>query len=97
MSGTLVWRMLLFLATWMAISIVAVADPDIPRLSGRTLGSIFNSDDCNVVFSLSGKDTTPEKYKRVVFCILDLKPGLLAQDVGLPDCVMYHTRGRDDL
>lgn len=92
MGGTSGRRTLLFSAAWMAISVVAVAGPDTPRLSGRTLGSIFNSDDSNVLFSLSGKDTTPEKYKRVVFCILDLKPGVLAQNVGLPDYVMYHTK-----
>lgn len=60
-----------------------------PALAGRGLGSIFNSDINNLLHASSGDDITAEEYSRGVHAILDLRPGLLAQNVGMPDPVIY--------
>ena len=59
--------------------------------SGKRLGSIFNNDSDNILWSSSGANVTPEEYQRAVYAILDLKPGLLAQDVGFPEGVIYRS------
>ncbi|MEW6750040.1 MAG: hypothetical protein AB1505_03575 [Candidatus Latescibacterota bacterium] len=56
---------------------------------GKGLGSIFNSDINNILHASSGARTTPAEYTRAVEAILDLRPGLLAQNVGMPDPVIY--------
>ena len=58
---------------------------------GKSLGTIFNNDINNVLWASSGKDTTPDEYKHAVLRILDLKPGVLAQNVGMPDPVIYRS------
>lgn len=58
-------------------------------LPGRRLGSVFNSDINNILHASSGAQATPEEYTRAVDAILDLRPGLLAQNVGMPDPVIY--------
>lgn len=59
--------------------------------SGKLLGTVFNNDINNILYALNGKETTPEQYGRVVLAILDMKPGVLAQNVGLPDPVIYRS------
>ena len=58
-------------------------------LNGRGLGSIFNSDINNLLHASSGDQITAEEYLRGVDAILDLAPGVLAQNVGMPDPVIY--------
>jgi hypothetical protein len=58
-------------------------------LNGKRLGTIFNNDINNILATSAGVDTTPESYQRAVYAILDMKPGVLAQNVGMPDPVIY--------
>jgi len=60
-------------------------------LEGKRLGTIFNNDINNILAASSGADMTAEEYQRAVFAILDMKPGLLAQNVGMPDPVIYRS------
>ena len=66
------------------------AAPKMP--TGRKLGSILNNDINNILASLSGSKTTPDEYKKAVLHLLDAKPGVLAQNVGMPDPVIYRTK-----
>jgi hypothetical protein len=69
-----------------------VCDPAPRGLSGKTLGTVFNNDINNILYALASKDDTgPDDYRRVVDALLDLKPGVLAQNVGLPDPVIYRS------
>jgi hypothetical protein len=63
-----------------------------PALSGKRLGTIFNNDINNILVSCSGAGTTPAEYQRAVYTLLDMQPGVLAQDVGAPDPVLYPSR-----
>lgn len=60
-------------------------------LEGRKLGSVFNNDINNILYALNEQGNVPEQYRKVVEAILDMKPGVLAQNVGLPDPVIYRT------
>ncbi|MBX7258237.1 MAG: hypothetical protein K1Y02_17880 [Candidatus Hydrogenedentes bacterium] len=77
-----------------AICVLAafVAGADESALSGKKLGTIFNNDINNILWMSSGKDTTVEEYRYAVMRILDLKPGILAQNVGMPDPVIYRSK-----
>jgi hypothetical protein len=57
----------------------------------RDLGSIFNNDINNILCALDGKNATPDDYRRMVDAILDMRPGVLAQNVGMPDPVIYRS------
>jgi len=57
-------------------------------MHNKTLGTIFNNDLDNIGTALDGKNSTPEDYQRAVHAILDAKPGVFAQNVGLPDPVI---------
>lgn len=57
----------------------------------KKLGTIFNNDINNILCALDGKNTTTDDYQRAVYAILDSKPGVLAQNVGLPDPVIYQS------
>jgi hypothetical protein len=57
----------------------------------RRFGSILNNDMNNILYVLSGIHTTPEQYKKAVLHLLDTKPGVLAQNVGGPDPVLYRS------
>jgi hypothetical protein len=59
--------------------------------ANRRLGSILNNDMNNILCVLSGIHTTPEQYKKAVLHLLDTKPGVLAQNVGGPDPVLYRS------
>ena len=63
--------------------------PRRPTVDGKRLGTIFNNDINNILWATSGDATTAAEYQRAVYAILDLKPGVLAQNVGLPDAVIY--------
>jgi len=57
----------------------------------RHLGTIFNNDLDNIGIALDGRNSTPEDHQRAVQVILDAKPGVFAQNVGLPDPVIYRS------
>ncbi len=68
-----------------------VCDPKPRSVSGKNLGTIFNND-CNNILHAVGTDTSAvQVYRRGVDALLDLKPGVLAQSVGLPDAVIYRS------
>ncbi len=56
---------------------------------GKLFGTIFNNDCNNIIASMDSNTVTTEDYKRLVYAIIDMKPGVLAQNVGLPDPVYY--------
>lgn len=60
-------------------------------MHGKRLGSIFNNDINNILCALDGGNATPADFRRVVDVILDGQPGVLAQNVGLPDPVIYRS------
>jgi hypothetical protein len=59
---------------------------------GKKLRTVFNNDIDNILWALDGDQTTPEQYRHAVGCMLDARPGVLAQNVGLPDPVIYPSR-----
>jgi len=58
----------------------------------KRLCHIFNNDIDNLLYASSGKDITIEEYKRGVTAMLGGKPVVLAQNVGLPDPVIYPSK-----
>jgi len=62
------------------------------RPNGKTLGHIFNSDGPGLLLLTAGKNTTPAEYKQLVLDMLDMEMDVLAQNVGLPDPVLYHSK-----
>src|SRR2546426_8736776 len=67
-----------------------------PGFVGKRLGTIFNNDINGLLMgeegrSTSGENTTPEEYQKAVYSVLDSKPVVLAQNVGMPDPVIYRT------
>lgn len=66
--------------------------PDARRLPGnRDLGTILNNDINNILYVVSGAETTAPEYRKAVLHLLDAEPGVLAQNVGMPDPVIYRT------
>ncbi|MCK4590497.1 MAG: hypothetical protein KAT86_01985, partial [Candidatus Latescibacteria bacterium] len=61
-------------------------------MNSRQLGSILNNDINNILYAGSGPQTTPAEYKKAVMHLLDTQPGVLAQNVGMPDPVIYRTQ-----
>ncbi len=57
----------------------------------RTLGTIHNNNVNNILAWSSGVGMTPAEYREAVDHLLDGKPGLLAQNVGIPDPVIYRS------
>ncbi|MFV1967898.1 MAG: hypothetical protein ACC628_20900 [Pirellulaceae bacterium] len=57
----------------------------------KQLGSILNNDINNILTALSGSETAPADYKKAVLTLLNAKPGVLAQNVGMPDPVIYRS------
>ena len=53
-------------------------------------GTIYNNDSTNILLS-SAENTRAEEYQRAINSILDLKQGVLAQDVGQPEAAVYRT------
>ena len=58
----------------------------------KNLGTIQNNDANNILLAGSGKDITPDEYRTAVGHLLDGKPGVLAQNVGMPDPVTYRSK-----
>ncbi|MFN0169158.1 MAG: hypothetical protein ACKV22_22265 [Bryobacteraceae bacterium] len=59
--------------------------------SNRRFGSILNNDINNILIACSGARTTRAEYAKAVEALLLGKPGVLAQNVGMPDPVIYKT------
>lgn len=72
-------------------AVAAIAAAGEKEADGKRLGTVFNNDINNILYALNGSETTPEDYQRAVYAILDMKPGVLAQNVGLPDPVIYRS------
>jgi hypothetical protein len=68
----------------------AYAAAQAPR-DNKRLGTIFNNDINNILWASSGADTSPAEYRYAVMRILDCQPGVLAQNVGMPDPVIYRS------
>ena len=58
----------------------------------RQLGSVLNNDIDNILAVLSGAETTPAEYEKAVRHLLDAGPSVLAQNVGMPDPVIYRSK-----
>src|SRR6185503_6817689 len=63
-----------------------------PLPHNKKLHSIFNRDINGLLYSSSGADTSPEEYRRMVLALLNSKPAVLAQNVGMPDPVIYRSK-----
>ncbi len=59
--------------------------------ANRELGVIQNNDIDNILFASSGRDMTPQEYLQAVGHLLEGGPKVLAQNVGLPEAVIYRT------
>ena len=68
-----------------------VFDPKPRRMSGKNLGTIFNNDINNILHAVGTDEDAEQVYRRAVDALLDLKPGVLAQNVGLPEAVIYRS------
>lgn len=64
---------------------------DLPH-SNKHLRIILNSDINNLLEASSGASITPQEYRRSVEALLLGKPVVLAQNVGLPDPVIYRSK-----
>ena len=58
----------------------------------KCLATVQNNDINNILCDSSGKDVTPEEYREAVGHLLDGKPSVLAQNVGMPDPVIYRSQ-----
>jgi len=84
---------LVFGPSWSRRLGAADADQQPPQLPGnKQIGSILNNDIDNIFAALSGAETTPAEYKKAVGHLLETQPGLLAQNVGMPDPVIYRSK-----
>ena len=63
-----------------------------PLPANKRLGSIQNNDINNILWTSSGKAITPDEYREAVGHLLDGKPNVLAQNVGMPDPVIYRSK-----
>src|SRR3990172_11591499 len=57
----------------------------------KTFGVIQNNDINNILNASSGSEISAEEYREAINHLLDGKPGVLAQNVGMPDPVIYRT------
>jgi len=55
----------------------------------KNLGSILNNDIDNILYAITSGPTAAEEYRQAVGHLLDTQPGVLAQNVGMPDPVLY--------
>src|SRR3989337_549950 len=71
------------------MNLVAARNPAEARLSGKSLGSIFNNDMTNIIHALHGSRALVGDYLKALYAIVDMKPGVFGQHVGMPDPVSY--------
>ena len=67
-------------------------ESDQPQIEGKKLGTVFNNDINNILWMSTAKAVTAEEYRCAVMRILDLSPGVFAQNVGMPDPVIYRSK-----
>ena len=56
----------------------------------RRLGTIFNNDINNIIIGM-GTTGTVDTYRQALDAILAAQPGVFAQNVGLPEALLYPT------
>jgi len=61
-------------------------------MGNKNLGTIYNNDINNIIIACSGKEITPDEYRAAVGYMLDGKFQVLAQNVGMPDPVLYRSK-----
>ena len=54
------------------------------EINGKRFGSIFNNDVDGLLQAIIGTQSPVDDYRRGVYAMLDLQPGVLAQNVGWP-------------
>jgi hypothetical protein len=59
---------------------------------GRKLGTIFNSDNSNILVPAGRSPDPVGTYRSLLERLMAMKPHVLAQSVGLPDAVIYRTK-----
>jgi hypothetical protein len=85
-------RDLLTAAAALATAAACDSADAVPRkLDGRRLGTIYNNDSNNIIWASTGRDVTPRDYAHAVDAILECRPGILSQDIGQPDPVIYRS------
>jgi len=58
----------------------------------KRLGTIFNNDIDNIICALRPNPGNAGEYRRIMHNLLDLKPGVLAQNVGYPEGTLYPSK-----
>ena len=58
---------------------------------GKELGTVYNACPSTVFDVSSGPDLTAQEYRDIMGWILTARPGVLAQNVGMPDPVLYRS------
>ena len=59
--------------------------------TNKKFGTIFNNDINNILYAMDKNEATPERYLAALNGILDAGPGILAQNVGMPEAVIYRS------
>ena len=54
----------------------------------RELGTIFNNDINNILCAMDADHPALEDYRRALEAILDARPGVFAQNVGMPEAAV---------
>lgn len=80
-----------FMLFMMGVCPCAVAEEDTP-FDAKKLGVIFNNDINNILWMSNGGAISADEYRTAVMRILDLSPGVFAQNVGMPDPVIYRSK-----
>jgi hypothetical protein len=84
------------ITTALFVSYFAIADESHSQLapiipSGKKLGTIFNNDINNILLQAGLKGGQVADYQRYLDQLLAMKPKVLAQNIGLPDPVIYRS------
>ena len=80
-------------AVWLAFAALAVqaAASEVPT-DNKKLGTIFNSDINGLLICVDIGDQTAAEYRQLVDQMLSMRMNVLAQNVGMPDPVIYRSR-----
>ena len=80
-----------WLSTIMGACLCSIAE-ERPNLDAKKLGTILNNDINNILHWSNGKDISIDECRSAVVRMLDLSPGVVAQNVGMPDPVIYRSK-----
>jgi len=78
----------------MSVTVKAESRVPHPPVDGKRLGTIFNNDINNILCALGAGKPAEEiagDYRALLGNLLAARPGVLAQNVGLPDAVIYRS------